>query len=150
MSDATVSFVDRTLEDLRARAAELQPLVDEHSRVEAAIKAITDSDEQLGITKPAAADRTPAQPAKKTTARKRTPKPRTRKSTAGKPGRPKGSGIRGKQALELVRQKPGITIPELAVAMGIKQNYLYRVMPGLQQQGVVYKQNKGWFSKDEK
>ena len=32
--------------------------------------------------------------------------------------------------------------------MGIKQNYLYRVMPGLQQDGLVSKKGKGWYAKD--
>jgi hypothetical protein len=45
-------------------------------------------------------------------------------------GRPKGSGTRGNEALALVKAKPGITIPEIAEEMGIKQNYLYRVLPG--------------------
>jgi hypothetical protein len=48
------------------------------------------------------------------------------------------------QALELVRAKPGITIPELAEAMNIKQNYLYRVMPGLAEDGQVVKSGRGW------
>ena len=34
-----------------------------------------------------------------------------------------------------MRARPGITIPELAEAMGIKQNYLYRVMPELAKNG---------------
>ena len=38
----------------------------------------------------------------------------------------------------------GITIPELADAMGIKQNYLYRVMPGLAEEGKVTKSGRGW------
>jgi hypothetical protein len=33
-----------------------------------------------------------------------------------------------------VQGQPGITIPELAAKMGIKQNYLYRVLPGLEQE----------------
>ena len=33
--------------------------------------------------------------------------------------------------------QPGITIPELAAKMGIKQNYLYRVLPGLEQENKV-------------
>jgi hypothetical protein len=45
-------------------------------------------------------------------------------------GRPKGSGSRAKEALKIVKDRPGITIPEIAEAMDIKQNYLYRVMPG--------------------
>ena len=41
-------------------------------------------------------------------------------------------------------EKPGITIPELADAMGIKQNYLYRVMPGSPKTGKVTKSGRGW------
>ncbi len=52
---------------------------------------------------------------------------------------------RGTQALELVKARPGITIPELATEMGIKQNYLYRVMPSLEASKQVTKQGKGWF-----
>jgi DNA-binding IclR family transcriptional regulator len=62
-------------------------------------------------------------------------------------GRPKGSGTRGTEALALVTANPGITIPELAEKMGIKQNYLYRVLPGLQQEGLVSKQGRGWHPK---
>ena len=59
-------------------------------------------------------------------------------------GRPKGGGKRATQALSLVRGQPGITIPELAVKMGIKQNYLYRVLPGLEQEGKLEKKGRGW------
>ena len=38
-----------------------------------------------------------------------------------------------------MKARPGITIPELAESMGIKQNYLYRVMPGLAEEGKVTK-----------
>jgi hypothetical protein len=67
----------------------------------------------------------------------------------GRRGRPKGSGTRSVQALELVRAKPGITIPELAEAMGIKQNYLYRVMPTLAEEGQIVKSGRGWHVKDK-
>ena len=59
-------------------------------------------------------------------------------------GRPKGSGTRGNEALALVKAKPGITIPEIAEQMGIKQNYLYRVLPGLASDGLVEKDGRGW------
>ncbi len=65
-------------------------------------------------------------------------------SSGGRRGRPRGSGNRGKQALELVRARPGITISEMAEAMGIQPNYLYRVMPALQSEGQVAKRNGGW------
>jgi len=59
-------------------------------------------------------------------------------------GRPKGSGTRSAEALRIVREQPGVTIPELADRMGIKQNYLYRVLPELVQEGKVAKQGRGW------
>ena len=31
--------------------------------------------------------------------------------------------------------------------MGIKQNYLYRVLPGLRQEGKVVKRGRGWHPK---
>lgn len=86
--------------------------------------------------------------------RERTTAPRRRRRAAsGAPagrrrGRPRGSGTRGNQALALVQSKPGITIPELAEAMGIKQNYLYRVMPQLQEDGKVAKRGRGWHPVD--
>ncbi|HUH82216.1 MAG TPA: hypothetical protein VLZ06_12920 [Solirubrobacteraceae bacterium] len=41
--------------------------------------------------------------------------------------------------------QPGITIPELAAKMGIKQNYLYRVLPGLESEKKVEKKDRGWY-----
>jgi hypothetical protein len=55
-----------------------------------------------------------------------------------------GAPTRADQAHELVNANPGITIPELAQQMGIKQNYLYRVLPALQQDKKVTKRGKGW------
>src|ERR687893_116709 len=66
----------------------------------------------------------------------------------GRRGRPKGSGTRGAEALALVKASPGITIPEIAEKMGIKQNYLYRVLPGLAEDGLVIKEGRGWKPKD--
>ena len=63
------------------------------------------------------------------------------------PGRPRGrrgGNTRANQALELVRGKPGITIPEIASAMGIEPNYLYRVMPKLVSDGQVKRDGQGW------
>jgi len=61
-------------------------------------------------------------------------------------GRPKG-GKRAAEVLSLVQGQPGITIPELAAKMGIKQNYLYRVLPGLEQEGKLEKKGRGWHPK---
>ena len=40
------------------------------------------------------------------------------------------------------------TIAELADAMKIKQNYLYRVLPALAKDGLVSKKGRGWHPKD--
>ena len=76
------------------------------------------------------------------------PQRRAKGSGTGRRGRPRGSGTRAIQALELVKARPGITIPELAEAMGIKQNYLYRVMPGLAEEGKVTKSGRGWHARE--
>jgi hypothetical protein len=77
-------------------------------------------------------------------------------AAARKPGRPpakrragrrKGSGTRAAEALSFVQGQPGITIPELAAKMGIKQNYLYRVLPGLESEKKVQKKDRGWYPK---
>ena len=65
----------------------------------------------------------------------------------GKVGRRKGSGTRAAQALSFVQGQPGITIPELAAKMGISSNYLYRVLPGLEQEGKLEKKGRGWHPK---
>jgi sugar-specific transcriptional regulator TrmB len=119
-------FLDEKRKEIRARLQELKPLVEEYHRLEAAAQALE------GVSAPARPRRTRS----------------TSSGTTGRRGRPRGSGTRGKQALELVRANPGITIPELADKMGIKQNYLYRVLPGLQKDGMVRKEGKGWHARD--
>jgi sugar-specific transcriptional regulator TrmB len=124
-------FLDQKRQEIQARLKELKPLVDEYQRLEAADRALSGVNDA---------------PARSTsTATRRTR--RTSGGGSGRRGRPRGSGTRGQQALELVRARPGITIPELAEAMGIKQNYLYRVMPDLASQGLVLKSGRGWHSK---
>lgn len=56
-------------------------------------------------------------------------------------------GTRAEKVLQLVERYPGITIPELAEAMAINQNYLYRLLPGLVQEGKVEKRGRGWHPK---
>jgi hypothetical protein len=122
-------FLDEKRMEIQTRLKELRPLVDEYHRLEAAEQALS------GVGgRPAAA------PAARARRRRRSPS----SSSNGRRGRPRGSGTRAAQALQLVGERPGITIPELADAMGIKQNYLYRVMPGLAEDGKVSKSGRGW------
>jgi hypothetical protein len=122
-------FLDEKRREIQVRLKELRPLIDEYHRLQAAERALSGVED-----KPATAAA-----------------PRRRRSAAsnGRRGRPRGSGTRAAQALQLVRERPGITIPELADAMGIKQNYLYRVMPGLAEEGKVTKSGRGWHLRNE-
>ena len=136
-------FLDEKRKEIQARLKELKPLVDEYERLEAAERALSG----VGGTSRAAA-RTPA------AASSSSPAPATRRrrrssgSSNGRRGRPRGSGTRAAQAFDLVKAQPGITIPQLAESMGIKQNYLYRVMPALADEGKVKKSGRGWHPRD--
>ncbi len=69
---------------------------------------------------------------------------------AGLAGRPDGAKAAARappRRSRFVQGQPGITIPELAAKMGIKQNYLYRVLPGLEQEGKLEKKGRGWHPK---
>jgi hypothetical protein len=127
-------FLDEKRKEIQERLKELKPAVEEYQLLLAAEQALGGLTN--GSTKPAATAGTA--PATRRGGR--------RASTSGgaKRGRPKGGGTRAAQALQLVRDRPGITIPELAEAMEIQQNYLYRVMPGLAEEGKVTKSGRGW------
>lgn len=127
-------FLDEKRREIGARLKELKPLVEEYQRLEAAAAALD------GVPTPKAPGAA-ARPAR-ATARRRS------SNGSGRRGRPKGSGTRGAEALALVKASPGITIPELAEKMGIKQNYLYRVLPGLAEDGLVAKDGRGWHPKE--
>src|SRR5437764_8148284 len=114
-------FVDSTVRDIDERLRELKAEV---SRLEAARSALV--------------GRGPGRPrGSNSTTRRRGP------------GRPRGrrrGATRAAQALELVKSRPGITIPEIATEIKIEPNYLYRVMPRLEQEGQVKRDGKGWLA----
>jgi len=74
-----------------------------------------------------------------------------------RPGRPRGSGrkrggtrrrrkgTRADQAVKLVEGSPGITASDIAKAMKIKPNYLYRVLGDLEKEGRVKKKGRQYF-----
>ena len=138
-------FLDEKHKEIQARLKELKPLVDEYRELEAADKALSGlgrSASSGAATSSSSASPSASAPA----ARRSTRRTATRRAKSGgtRRGRPRGSGTRANQALDLVRDRPGITIPEMAQAMGIQQNYLYRVLPGLAEEGKVVKSGRGW------
>jgi predicted Rossmann fold nucleotide-binding protein DprA/Smf involved in DNA uptake len=128
-------FLKKTLNDIEARRRELAPLVEEYRQLEEAAAALQGVDGSSRASRPAAA--APSRPARRRRA--------SGSTGTGRRGRPRGSGKRAQQALDLVAGQPGISIPELAKAMKIQPNYLYRVLPGLEKDGKVKKKDKGWY-----
>ena len=119
--------------DLEKRLRELEPLIEEHAQVRAALDALKSAGAHAEQTVKSAVKRTRS--AKASTA------------TRGR-GRPRGTGGRAQEALKLVHTHPGITLTEMAKRMKIKANYLYRVLPQLEKDGKVTKRDKGYHPPD--
>jgi hypothetical protein len=117
-------FVETTVRDIDGRLAELR---NELNALEAARAALTGG------------RRGPGRPRKDAYA--------ARPTSGRGPGRPRGrSGrnTRSKQALALIREQPGITIPQIAERMEIAPNYLYRLIPGLVGDSLIRRDGNGW------
>jgi hypothetical protein len=131
--------------DIDKRLAQLRPQVEEYTRLEQAVAALAG----IESAPTAPAGRAPRKAARggrresaAVAAASTVAKPR--KVRAKRSGRPKGGGRRALEALAVVKGQPGITIPEIATKMGIKQNYLYRVLPALAKEKKLRKDGKGW------
>ena len=135
-------FLEETRAKIAERLKELKPLVDEYHQLEEAERALSGVRSSGGASSRSAAPRARRAPSSRASASSSSGSAAA--TGAKRRGRPKGSGTRAKQAEELVKARPGITIPELAETMGIKQNYLYRVLPSLREQGKVRKSGRGW------
>jgi DNA-binding MarR family transcriptional regulator len=118
--------------EIKAIDDQLRVLKDEAARLEAARAALTGGPRRRGRPATNGAARTSARPASRRNSRQAASRPR------------RGGNTRANQALELVRERPGITIPEIAKAMKIEPNYLYRVLPRLASDGQVKRAGQGW------
>jgi CRP-like cAMP-binding protein len=119
-----MDFLSEKRQEIDARLKELRPLVDEFHKLEKA-KAALD-----GLEGP----------------RRGPGRPRGSGTTTRRRRRRRG-GTRAEQALEIVRQNPGVTVRDLAEKLGIRQNYLYRVMGGLESDGAVKREGRGFVAK---
>jgi hypothetical protein len=127
-------FVDSTVKDIDSRLSELKQEV---TKLEAARAALVGG--RRGPGRPAGSTSTSTN-GRSTTPRRST----TTRRAAGRPRGRRGGNTRANQALELVRSQPGITIPQIAEALKIEPNYLYRVMPKLAEDGQVSREGQGW------
>lgn len=129
------AFLDAKRGEIASRLKELEPVLAEYRELEAAAAALAGLPKQDVKAVAAPAPRT-ERPARRS----------ARSGSTRRRGRPRGSGTRGLQAVNIVKSRPGITTAELAAAMGIKPNYLYRVLPGLASDKKVVQRGKGWHS----
>ena len=145
-------FLEEKKREIDTRLKELRPLVDEFHRLEAAAAAL---DGVPGATGNRGAAQAPPPRARRTPAAAQAPARRARRTRtattagSGRRGRPRGSGTRSKQALELVRSRPGITIPE--IARGDRhpgRTTSIACCPALQKDGLVRKEGRGWHPRE--
>jgi hypothetical protein len=136
-------FLEEKRREISDRLNELKPVVDEYNRLEAAASALA----SIGETVPSESSPSPAAGPRRGAGR---PPGASRKKAGRKKrvgatrGRRTRTSTRAAEALSFVQGQPGITVGELAAKMGIKQSYLYRVLPGLEQEHAVEKQGRGW------
>ena len=104
-------LLDRIREELSARLDELRPLVDEHSRLDAAMQA-------LGDVKPLPAGAAAA------TSLAKMPKPGTQTTRPAKQRKRAPRGANREAVLQAASQRPGATSAELAAVSGVEPNTL--------------------------
>jgi hypothetical protein len=118
-------FLTEKRDEIQARLDELAPLIAEHDRLQRALDALDGVDGSGTSTRSSG-----------------------EKSGSRGAGRPRGSGERSRQALALLRQEPGLGAAEVARRIGVHPNYAYRILPGLEEQGLVEKKDRLWYPKD--
>ena len=128
-------FLSEKRAEIETRLEELRPLHEEYLKLERAKEALDGLDPGTGRRGPG--------------------RPRGSRSGSGTPSTGSGDGRRrrrrrsggthAERALETIRQNPGITVADLAPKLGIAhKNYLYRVLNGLQSEGAVQKDGRGY------
>lgn len=151
LEDIATDVRERT-EHLRAEAARLRRIADGFDAEAVVLGGVLDkltpdgSDLPVGVAKHGAKKGQKVEVAVNGTAdtESLTAAAKAAEQTA-KRGRPKGTGQRDKDVLDVLKfaDKP-MSVNEIAERIGIKPNYLYRVLPELERQGKVLKQEKQW------
>ena len=116
-------FLAQKRTEIEERLKELRPLHEEYLKLQRAKEALDGVD----------------------TPRRGRPRGSTSAGSGNGRRRRRRGSTRGDEALNLIRQNPGVTVSELARMMNISPpNSLYRVVGNLQSDGAVKKQGKGY------
>ncbi len=115
------NVVDEAANLLRARIGELD---DERAKLERALASLTDGREgKRGPGRPRGSSRSAA-------------------PATGRRRRRRRGGTRGEQAEKLIAENPGSGASDIAKQLGIKTNYMYRVLTDLQKEGKITKDGR--------
>ena len=116
------STVDEAAGLLRDRIRELD---DERARLERALASLTDGREgKRGPGRPRGSSSRPSD---------------------GKRRRGRKGGTRAEHALKVIAENPGASAGQIADKLGIKPNYMYRVLTELQADGKVRKDGRAYY-----
>jgi hypothetical protein len=129
MPPSTTNVLDEARQLVERRLADLE---DERKRLERALA-------ELG----GKATRRPGRP--RGSSGKATSGGSTGGSGAPRRRRKRRGGTRADQAVKLIEGKPGISASDVATAMKIKPNYLYRVLGDLEKEGRVKKDGRQYY-----
>ena len=128
-------FLSEKRAEIESRLKELRPLHEEYLKLERAKQALDGMDT-------GGARRGPGRPRG---SRNATPSAGASNGRRRGGRRRRSGGTHAERALEAIRQNPGITVAEMAPKLGIQhKNYLYRVLNGLQAEGAVKKEGRGY------
>jgi predicted HTH transcriptional regulator len=129
---------------IAARLAELRPMVEEYEELQRMA-------ERLGVeTAPRQSKAAPARRARRAAAKPKSSRraARTKSPARGSSSRRRAGGTqatgreRRERVLALIREQPGITVPDISALVGVDAPSLYRVVRKLQSEGVVKKEGK--------
>jgi hypothetical protein len=139
-------FLTQQRRQIDARLQELRPAHEEYLTLLEAKRALEGLKSPAGPGRPPGR-RGPGRPpgsrnTKRATTRATSTNGRRRPRRAGT--RRRGGGTRADQALQLIKSNPGMSVPQIADKMGIRQNYLYRVTAALQKDGSVKRKGQGF------
>lgn len=127
---STSKVLDEARDLVTRRLSELD---DERKRLERALAELGGKAKKAG--------RRPGRPRGSTSKSKSKSKPAAAKKGTRRRRKRRG-GTRADQAVNLIKQNPGITASDIAKTMKIKPNYLYRVLSDLEKQKKVKKKGR--------
>jgi hypothetical protein len=116
-------LLDRIRTQMSTRLAELRPLVDEHTRLDAALQALSDADSRTPVAAAPPARSRSRGPQTPATARKRAPRDTNRLAV-----------------LQAAQDRPGATSAELATISGVQANTLHALLARLVKSGELQKE----------